>query len=57
MPMTSEPVRDPLISGVSAAVSNASYDAVGVRVRDLPFRPDRVLNALQEDCSCQKPLS
>ena len=35
------------VGGVSAAVSNAIYDAVGVRVRDLPFRPDRVLSALQ----------
>jgi len=40
-------IGEPAVGGVSAAVSNAIYDAVGVRVRDLPFRPDRVLGALQ----------
>ena len=40
-------IGEPAVGGVSAAVSNAIYDAVGVRVRDLPFRPDRVLSALQ----------
>ena len=40
-------IGEPAVGGVSAAVSNAIYDAVGVRVRDLPFRPDRVLAALQ----------
>jgi CO/xanthine dehydrogenase Mo-binding subunit len=38
---------EPAVGGVSAAVSNAIYDAVGVRVRDLPFRPDRILVTLQ----------
>ena len=42
-------IGEPAVGGVSAAVSNAIYDAIGVRVRDLPFRPDRVLNALQGD--------
>jgi len=42
-------IGEPAVGGVSAAVSNAIYDAVGVRVRDLPFRPDRVLKALQGD--------
>jgi CO/xanthine dehydrogenase Mo-binding subunit len=40
-------IGEPAVGGVSAAVSNAIYDAVGVRVRDLPFRPDRLLSALQ----------
>ena len=56
--MTSEPIRDPLIDHLltpqnSAAVSNAIYDAVGVRVRDFPFRPDRVLGALQTRATAQ----
>lgn len=29
-----------------AAIANAVHDAVGVRLRDLPFTPDRVLGAL-----------
>lgn len=31
-----------------AAVANAIFDATGVRLRRIPFRPDRVLAALQE---------
>lgn len=30
------------------AVANAVYDAVGIRLRDLPFTPERVLAALRE---------
>jgi CO/xanthine dehydrogenase Mo-binding subunit/CO/xanthine dehydrogenase FAD-binding subunit len=30
------------------AISNAVYDAIGVRIRDLPITPDKVLNALAE---------
>src|SRR4029077_16389506 len=30
------------------AVANAIYDAVGIRLRDLPFTPDKVLAALAE---------
>jgi len=30
-----------------AAVANAIYDATGVRIRRVPFRPDRVLAALK----------
>lgn len=32
----------------AAAVANAVYDAVGVRIRDLPITPDKVLTALAE---------
>ena len=31
-----------------AAIANAVYDAVGVRIRDLPITPDKVLKALAE---------
>ena len=33
------------IVGVPAAISNAVFDATGVRVRELPFTPGRVLEA------------
>ncbi len=29
-----------------AAVANAVYDAIGVRIRELPITPDKVLTAL-----------
>ena len=31
-----------------AAIGNAIYDAVGVRVKDLPITPDKILQALNE---------
>jgi xanthine dehydrogenase YagR molybdenum-binding subunit len=34
------------IVGTAAAVANAVYHATGIRVRDLPIRPDKVLSAL-----------
>ena len=32
-------------TGVAAAVANAIYDAIGLRVRDLPITPDKILAA------------
>ncbi|MDJ0390221.1 xanthine dehydrogenase family protein molybdopterin-binding subunit [Roseomonas sp. E05] len=32
-------------TGVAAAVANAVYDAIGIRVRDLPITPDKLLAA------------
>ena len=32
----------------SAAIANAIYDAVGVRIRELPITPDKVIKALKE---------
>lgn len=40
-------IGEPAVGPVSAAISNAIYDAVGVRMRDLPFLPDKVLAALK----------
>ncbi len=30
------------------AIANAIYDAVGIRIKDLPITPDKVLKALKE---------
>jgi nicotinate dehydrogenase subunit B len=35
------------ITLAAAAIGNAFYDATGVRLRQVPFTPDRVLAALQ----------
>ncbi len=32
----------------AAAIANAIHDAVGIRLKDLPFTPDKVLKALKE---------
>jgi 4-hydroxybenzoyl-CoA reductase subunit alpha len=34
--------------GVAPAIANAVYDAIGVRIRDLPITPEKVLKALKE---------
>jgi CO/xanthine dehydrogenase Mo-binding subunit len=36
-------VGEPATTPVAAAISNAVFDATGVRLRELPFRPDDVL--------------
>ena len=38
---------EPSICPVPAAVANAVFDAVGVRLRQVPFKPKRVLNAMK----------
>jgi len=39
---------------VSAAIANAIHDATGVRIRDLPITPERVLRALAEKSQAPK---
>ena len=39
---------------VSAAIANAIHDATGVRIRDLPITPERVLRALAEKSQAAK---
>lgn len=38
---------EPPIIPTAAAIANATYNAIGVRVRELPMTPDRVIAALQ----------
>jgi nicotinate dehydrogenase subunit B len=40
-------IGEPAVDPCSAAISNAIYDAVGVRLRELLFTPARVLAAIQ----------
>jgi xanthine dehydrogenase YagR molybdenum-binding subunit len=41
-------IGEPPIVPTLAAVANAVYNAIGVRIRELPITPDRVLQALAE---------
>lgn len=34
-------------SGIAPAIANAIYDAVGVRIKDLPITPEKILKALR----------
>jgi len=37
----------------AAAIANAIYDAVGIRIKDLPITPEKVLRALQAKAQAQ----
>jgi isoquinoline 1-oxidoreductase len=41
-------VGEPGVAPVPAAIANAVYDAIGVRLAEMPFTPDRVLAALSQ---------
>lgn len=47
-PFGARGVGETSITPVAAAIANAIYDAVGVRIRDLPITPEKVLRALGE---------
>ncbi|MFH1464959.1 MAG: molybdopterin cofactor-binding domain-containing protein [Pseudomonadota bacterium] len=47
-PFGAKGVGEPVLVAVAPAVANAVYDAVGVRIRELPISPERVLAALGE---------
>ncbi|MFB3884012.1 MAG: hypothetical protein ACE144_02220 [Thermodesulfobacteriota bacterium] len=38
---------------VAATIANAIYDAVGVRIRDLPITPEKIFRAFQKSRSSQ----
>jgi xanthine dehydrogenase molybdenum-binding subunit len=35
------------VMGIAPAIANAVYDAVGVRIKDMPLTPEKILKALQ----------
>ncbi|HLY64589.1 MAG TPA: molybdopterin cofactor-binding domain-containing protein, partial [Chloroflexota bacterium] len=41
-----EGIGEPAVAATTPAIANAIYDAVGVRLWDLPFTPDKVLAAI-----------
>ena len=46
-PFGAKGVGEPGLVGVAPAIANAIYDAVGVRIKDLPITPEKVLDALK----------
>jgi CO/xanthine dehydrogenase Mo-binding subunit len=42
-------VAEPATIPVAAVIANAIADAVGVRIRDLPITPEKIVQALAED--------
>ena len=53
-PFGAKGVGEPGLVATAPAIANAVYDAVGVRIKDLPITPDKVLAALREKAAQQK---
>ncbi|MCX7857702.1 MAG: xanthine dehydrogenase family protein molybdopterin-binding subunit [Deltaproteobacteria bacterium] len=47
-PFGAKGIGEPGLVPTAPAIANAIYDAVGVRIRDLPITPEKVLKALKE---------
>jgi xanthine dehydrogenase molybdenum-binding subunit len=47
-PFGAKGVAEPGLVPTAPAIANAIYDAVGIRIRDLPITPEKVLTALKE---------
>jgi CO/xanthine dehydrogenase Mo-binding subunit len=47
-PYGAKGVAEPATIPVAAAIANAIADAVGVRIRDLPATPEKIVQALTE---------
>ncbi|MBI2372245.1 MAG: xanthine dehydrogenase family protein molybdopterin-binding subunit, partial [Deltaproteobacteria bacterium] len=47
-PFGAKGLGEPGLAPTAPAIANAIYDAVGVRIHDLPITPEKVLKALQE---------
>jgi len=45
---------EPSVVVMPASIANAVYDAIGVRIRQVPFTPQRVLAAMQEKAQAQR---
>jgi carbon-monoxide dehydrogenase large subunit len=52
-PFGAKGIGELAIVGIAPAVGNAIYDAVGVRIKELPLNPERVLSEIEE----QRPNS
>jgi 4-hydroxybenzoyl-CoA reductase alpha subunit len=53
-PYGAKGVGEPALVPTAAAIANAIYDAVGVRIKSLPITPDKILAALAEKNSISK---
>ena len=47
-PYGAKGLGEPALAATAPAIANAIYDAVGVRIKDLPITPDKMLKALEE---------
>jgi len=47
-PFGAKGVGEPATIAAAPAISNAIYDAIGVRIFDLPITPEKILKALKQ---------
>jgi xanthine dehydrogenase molybdenum-binding subunit len=47
-PFGAKGIGEPVLVAVAPAIANAVHDAIGVRIRELPLLPERILRALEE---------
>ena len=47
-PFGAKGIGELAVVGIAPAVGNAIYDALKVRIKDLPLFPERVLTAIEE---------
>ena len=47
-PFGAKGVGEPVVTPTAAAIANAVYDAIGVRIKELPLTPENVLKAIEE---------
>ncbi|NOR14046.1 MAG: molybdopterin-dependent oxidoreductase, partial [Candidatus Aminicenantes bacterium] len=48
-PFGAKGIGEPSMTSIPAAIANAVYDALGVRIFDLPLTPERIVNALKKN--------
>ena len=47
-PFGAKGIGEPSLVPVAAAVANAIYNAIGIRIHDMPYSPEKVLAALEK---------
>lgn len=47
-PFGAKGIGEPGLVPSAPAIANALYDAIGVRIKELPMTPERVLKAIKE---------
>ena len=47
-PFGAKGIGEPGLVPTAPAIANAVYDAIGIRISDLPITPEKVLAALKE---------
>ena len=47
-PFGAKGMAEPAIAPTAAAIANAIFDAIGIRIKEVPLKPERVLEVLNK---------